>query len=153
MNTFIDLFAGIGGFRLALEKFGLKCVFSSEINRNAASTYSENFDAEVQGDITKIDAKDIPEHDILCAGFPCQSFSINGKRLALEDRRGMLFYDIVRIAEYHKPDMLFLENVKNILYIDKGDVLKCIIEELNKIGYIVHYSLLNSSYFGVPQSR
>ena len=153
MDTFIDLFAGIGGFRIVLEKLGLKCVFSSEIDKNAKRVYSENFNSEVHGDITKIDAKDIPEHDILCAGFPCQSFSINGKRMALEDRRGMLFYEIVRIAKYHKPDFLFLENVKNILYIDDGDVIRCIIDELNEIGYNVHYSLLNSSHFGVPQSR
>ena len=153
MNTFIDLFAGIGGFRVALERFKLQCVFTSEIDKYAAETYSNNFSAHVHGDITKIDEKDIPQHDILCAGFPCQSFSINGKRLAFDDLRGNLFYQIVRIAQYHKPALMLLENVKHILFIDDGYVLKTIIRELNDIGYTVHYSLLNSSNYGVPQCR
>ena len=151
--TFIDLFAGIGGFRIALEKFGLECVFTSEIDKYASKVYANHFDADVHGDITKIHETEIPEHDILCAGFPCQSFSINGKRLAFDDLRGNLFYQIVRIAKHHKPSLLLLENVKHILSIDDGYVLKTIIQELNNIGYTVHYSLLNSSNYGVPQFR
>lgn len=91
--VFIDLFAGIGGFRIALESFGAKCVFTSEWDKYAAKTYRENFGKEPAGDITKIDAKDIPKHDVLCAGFPCQAFSISGKRNGFNDTRGTLFFD------------------------------------------------------------
>lgn len=110
--TFIDLFAGIGGFRLALESYGAKCVFSSEIDKHACKTYEANFGEMPSGDITKIPAREIPRHDILCAGFPCQAFSISGKQLGFEDARGTLFFDIARIADFHKPKILFLENVK-----------------------------------------
>lgn len=153
MKTFIDLFAGIGGFRVALEDQGLECVFSSEIDGEASHVYYDNFREKPYGDITTIHEKDIPAHDILCAGFPCQSFSISGNHTGFRDTRGQLFYDIVRIAEYHKPSLLLLENVRNILTIDKGQVLRTIEKELDGIGYTVYHSLLNASYYGIPQSR
>jgi DNA (cytosine-5)-methyltransferase 1 len=153
MDKFIDLFAGIGGFRVALEKQGLSCVFSSEIDEEASRVYRDNFGEEPQGDITAINEKGIPSHDILCAGFPCQSFSISGNHTGFKDNRGQLFYDIVRIAEYHKPPLLLLENVRNILTIQNGEVLRTIKKELEGIGYTVYHSLLNASYYGIPQSR
>ena len=110
--SFIDLFAGIGGFRYALEDFGGTCVFSSEWDGNSQDVYLRNFGELPHGDITKIKGKDIPEHDVLCAGFPCQAFSISGKRLGFKDMRGNLFFDVARIAKYHQPDV----NVKNFNY-------------------------------------
>ena len=153
MKTFIDLFAGIGGFRVALEDLGLTCVFSSEIDQKAADVYRDNFGEEPHGDITAISEKNIPAHEILCAGFPCQSFSISGNHTGFKDDRGQLFYDIVRIADYHKPPLLLLENVRNILTIHNGDVFQIIKKELEGIGYTVYHSLLNASYYGIPQSR
>ncbi|GHV13731.1 cytosine-specific methyltransferase [Fibrobacterales bacterium] len=153
MLKFIDLFCGIGGFRLALEKRNLECVFSSDIDAYAQEAYKCNFGEKPNGDITKISAKDIPSHDILCGGFPCQPFSISGKMGGTTDPRGKLFYEIKRIAEYHKPKVLLLENVKNILTINKGTVIKSIETELKEMGYILHKKLLNASYFGIPQSR
>jgi len=156
LNTFIDLFAGIGGFRLALEKYGLKCLFSSEWDKNAQKTYEANFGELPSGDITKIDAKTIPQHDILCAGFPCQSFSISGKQKGFEDTRGTLFFDIARIVEYHKPKVLFLENVKNLVKHNNGGTLKTILrvlDTLDGVGYDVHWKVLNSSFYGAPTSR
>lgn len=151
--TFIDLFAGIGGFRLGLESIGAKCVFSSEIDKFAQQTYEANFGEKPHGDITKIAAKDIPPHDILCAGFPCQSFSIAGKKKGFEDTRGTLFFEIARIAKYHKPKVLFLENVQGLLSHDKGKTFLIIFTTLEDLGYIVHYKVLNSKNFGVPQNR
>lgn len=153
MKTFIDLFCGIGGFRLALEGAGLQCVFSSEIDKHAAKMYEINFNEAPQGDITQIKADAIPQHDILCGGFPCQSFSLSGNKQGFNDTRGDLFFDIVRIAKHHKPKVLLLENVKNILTIEGGAVLATITQELNAIGYDVNYSLLNASDYGIPQAR
>lgn len=153
MLKFIDLFCGIGGFRLALEERGLECVFSSDIDRYAQEVYKQNFGEEPKGDITEISVKNIPSHDILCGGFPCQPFSISGKMEGTTDPRGKLFYEIVRIAKYHKPRIMLLENVKNILTIDKGNVIKTIEKELDEIGYKLHKFLLNASFFGIPQSR
>ena len=153
MFTFIDLFAGIGGFRIALQRQGLNCIFTSEIDEKARRVYERNFNDKTHGDIRKIKERDIPRHDILCAGFPCQSFSISGKRTGLNDKRGFLFYEIVRIARYHKPLVLLLENVMNILTIDNSEVIKNIHKELNDIGYDVRYCILNASEFGYPQSR
>ena len=118
--TFIDLFAGIGGFRIALEACGGKCVFSSEIDYHCRQIYYENFGEFPDGDIKKIDVTHIPEHDILCAGFPCQSFSIAGKKGGLEDSQGNLFYQIIRIATYCQPKYLFLENVSNLISHNNG---------------------------------
>lgn len=151
--TFIDLFAGIGGFRVALESFGGKCVFSSDWDKHAQIVYKTNFKEKPIGDITKIEARDIPFHNVICAGFPCQAFSVSGKQKGFEDTRGTLFFDIVRIAEYHKPEILFLENVKNLTKHNKGETLKIILRTLNEIGYDVFYEVLNASYYGVPQSR
>ena len=123
---FIDLFAGIGGFRIALERQGAECVFSSEWDKHAQTTYKENFGEMPAGDITKISEKDIPEHDILCGGFPCQAFSISGKQRGFNDTRGTLFFDIARIVRWHKPKVLFLENVKNLTKHCHGSTLKVI---------------------------
>ncbi len=148
---FIDLFAGIGGFRVALERRGLECVFSSEIDEHAMDVYERNFGERPHGDITQIKARDIPDHDILCGGFPCQSFSISGKRGGLMSNR--LFYEIVRVAEYHKPRILLLENVENILNVDNRRTIETIERKLDEIGYKTHRSLLNASHYGIPQSR
>ena len=154
--TFIDLFAGIGGFRIALESLGGKCVFTSEWDKYAADTYKANFGEEPAGDITKIEAKDIPSHDVLCAGFPCQAFSISGKQNGFNDTRGTLFFDIARIADYHKPKVLFLENVKNLAKHDNCKTLNTILRVLRKIGdigYEPFFEVLNASRYGVPQAR
>lgn len=151
--TFIDLFAGIGGFRLSLEHFGGECVFSSEWDKNSQETYLKNFFELPKGDITKISESEIPPHDVLCAGFPCQAFSISGKQLGLEDTRGTLFRDIARIAKYHKPKILFLENVKNLLRHDGGKTIEVILNTLKEIGYTPFVKMLRSSDYGVPQAR
>lgn len=153
LKTFIDLFAGIGGFRIALESLGLKCVFSSEWDKHAQKTYCENFGEIPAGDITKIKENDIPPHDILCAGFPCQAFSISGKQKGFEDTRGTLFFDIARIAKHRKPKVLFLENVKNFAKHSKGGTLKTVLRVLDELGYFVFYKVLNASHYGVPTSR
>ncbi|MEK6835125.1 MAG: DNA cytosine methyltransferase [Nanoarchaeota archaeon] len=150
---FIDLFAGIGGFRIALEKHGAKCVFSSEWDKEAQKTYKENFGEMPHGDITKINEKDIPKHDIICAGFPCQAFSISGKQRGFKDTRGTLFFDIVRIAKYHQPKILFLENVKNLVKHYQGNTLKIILKILDETGYDTYYKVLTASHYGVPQAR
>lgn len=151
--TFIDLFAGIGGFHLALESMGANCVFASEWDKYAAETYEKNFHIEPFGDITKINEKEIPKHDILCGGFPCQAFSISGKQKGFEDTRGTLFFDIARIVDFHKPKVLFLENVKNLAKHDEGKTLKTIIKTLEDLDYAVFTKVLNSSNFGLPQNR
>jgi DNA (cytosine-5)-methyltransferase 1 len=153
MLKFIDLFCGIGGFRVALERLGHRCIFSSDIDRYAQEAYYANFGDRPAGDICEISEKDIPEHDILCAGFPCQSFSVSGKQSGIEDPRGKLFFEILRIANYGNPKFLLLENVKNILSIDNGQIIKIIESKLNEIGYILQKCVLNASHFGIPQSR
>ena len=150
---FIDLFAGIGGFHQALTAFEAKCVFASEWDKHAAKTYEHNYGIMPFGDITQIDQKDIPKHDILCAGFPCQAFSVSGKQRGFEDSRGTLFFDIVRIAKYHKPKLLFLENVRNFEKHDDGNTLKVLLNTLNELGYNINYKVLNASNFGLPQNR
>lgn len=151
--SFVDLFAGIGGFRLALESIGGNCVFSAEINEHACKMYELNFRDNPFCDITKVDEKSIPNHDILCAGFPCQPFSISGKQLGFEDTRGTLFFDIARIIKEKKPKVVFLENVKNLAIHDKGNTLKVILKTLKDLGYVVEYKILNAKDFGVPQNR
>ena len=153
MYKFIDLFCGIGGFRVALEERNMECVFSCDIDTYAQEAYRRNFGETPRGDITAISEKKIPKHDILCAGFPCQPFSISGSRGGISDVRGRLFYEIVRIAAYHQPSVLLLENVKNILTMDKGKVVQTIENKLSEIGYTLQKYVLNSSHFGVPQSR
>ncbi len=152
MVKFIDLFAGIGGFHEAL-KFMAECVFASEIDKYASQTYEANHGMKPHGDITKIDAKDIPAHDMLCAGFPCQSFSIAGKRLGFEDTRGTMFFEIARIVEHHRPKILLLENVKGLVNHDKGKTFKLILDTLVNLGYAVKYKVLNAKDYGIPQKR
>ena len=150
---FIDLFAGIGGFHYALKSFGAECVFASEIDTKAADIYEKNHCLKPFGDITKISEEDIPKHDVLCGGFPCQAFSISGKQKGFEDTRGTLFFDIARIVSYHKPKILFLENVKNFAKHDNGKTLETVVGILSKMNYTVHYKVLNTSNFGLPQNR
>lgn len=151
--TFIDLFAGIGGFRIALEAYGGKCVFSSENNRHCRQIYYKNFGEFPDGDIKKINITRIPEHDILCAGFPCQSFSIAGKKEGLADLQGSLFYQIIRIAKFCQPRYLFLENVPNLISHKKGSTFQKIQKLLEKINYKIFWQILNSSHYGIPQNR
>ena len=153
LKTFIDLFAGIGGFRIAMESSGLNCVFSSEWDKYSQLTYKTNFQENPEGDITKINEKDIPSHDILCAGFPCQAFSISGKQKGFEDTRGTLFFDICRIAKEKKPKVLFLENVKNLKKHNKGETFKRIVQSLDDLGYNVFPEILKASYYGAPTAR
>lgn len=152
-NRFIDLFAGIGGFHSAFRNFGADCVFSCEWDKYAAETYAENYGITPFGDITQIDEKEIPMHDILCAGFPCQAFSISGKQKGFEDTRGTLFFDIARIVNHHQPKVVFLENVKNLVRHNHGNTLKVIVQTLQDLGYQVYYQVLNTSDFGLPQNR
>lgn len=151
--TFIDLFAGIGGFRVALQEIGGSCVFSSENNKYAQETYELNFGEVPFGDITKIDLKRVPKHDILCAGFPCQPFSISGKMKGFEDTRGALIYYVFSIIEKIKPKVVLLENVKHLVYHNKGNTLATIIKHLQELGYKISKKVLNASNFGVPQNR
>ncbi|RLD51346.1 MAG: DNA (cytosine-5-)-methyltransferase [Bacteroidetes bacterium] len=154
--TFIDLFAGVGGFRIAMQNLGGKCVFSSEIDRFAKKTYEANFGEVPFGDITKIPEKNVPEHDVLCAGFPCQAFSIAGKRKGFKDEtRGTLFYDIARIIKEKQPKAFFLENVKGLTNHDKGRTLKTILKVLrDDLNYFVpEPKVMNAKDFGVPQKR
>jgi DNA (cytosine-5)-methyltransferase 1 len=154
---FIDLFAGIGGFRLALQNLGGKCVFTSEWDLNSKVTYSRNFGDFPFGDITKDYTKNyIPDSfDILCAGFPCQAFSIAGNQKGFADTRGTLFFDIEQIVEIHRPKVVFLENVKNLVSHDKGNTFKTIIDILeNKLRYKVYSKILNTmTHANVPQNR
>lgn len=150
---FVDLFAGIGGFHLALSCFDAKCVFASEWDSYASKVYENNFGMRPLGDITKINEGDIPKHNILCAGFPCQAFSISGKQKGFEDTRGTLFFDIARITKFHRPKILFLENVKNLTKHNKGHTMKVIKRTLLELGYTVHYKVLNASDYGLPQNR
>jgi DNA (cytosine-5)-methyltransferase 1 len=152
----IDLFAGIGGIRLGFENVSdnIECVFSSEFNKYAVQTYQANFNNEkVHGDITQIDEKTIPEHDILLAGFPCQPFSQAGLKKGFDDTRGTLFFDIERILIAKKPKAFLLENVKRLRTHDGGNTLKTIIKHLENIGYKIQYKVLSAKEFGLPQNR
>ena len=151
--TFIDLFCGIGGFRLALESLGARCVFSCDKDRQARKTYQANFGEEPEGDITTIAADSIPDFNILCGGFPCQPFSIAGKQRGFKDTRGTLFFEIARIAKVKQPEVVFLENVANLARHDNGNTLRVILDTLDGLGYNVHYQVLNVAYYGVPQIR
>jgi len=150
---FFDLFAGIGGFRVGLEAHGHECVGSCEIDKYARKIYGKNFGHEPKyKDVREIDTKDIQEFDILCAGFPCQSFSIVGNRMGFEDKRGNLFFEIIRLAKEKRPSILLLENVKGLLSHEKGETFRIMLQTLDECGYDVSWQLLNSRYF-VPQSR
>lgn len=156
---FIDLFCGIGGFRVAFEEaceenaIYSECVFSSDIDKYAQDSYEANFGERPFGDITKIDEKDIPDHDILFGGFPCQPFSIIGQMKGLNDTRGTLFFDIARIIKEKQPKAFILENVKQLVGHDGGKTLKVIVQSLKDLGYHVQYSVLNALDYGLPQKR
>ena len=158
MYKAIDLFAGIGGIRLGFDQAfqnEIKTVFVSEWDDKAVETYRANFNSNVNivGDITTVDEKNIPEHYILLAGFPCQAFSLAGRKKGFEDARGTLFFDVARIVKYHKPKVVFCENVKNLVNHDRGRTFKIIKNILEELGYRVFYKVLNSKDFGVPQNR
>ena len=151
--NFIDLFAGIGGFRTGFEKNECNCVFSSEIDEHARDLYQANYNETVFKDITKIDEKEIPNHDVLLAGFPCQPFSIAGEKKGFNDTRGTLLFDIERILKEKKPKAIVLENVKHFKSHDKGNTIKVILNALNNLGYTTTWKVLNAKDFGVPQNR
>ena len=149
----IDLFAGIGGIRLGFEAHGCECVFTSEWDSDAQKMYEANYGHVPHGDITKIAPDEIPDHDILLGGFPCQPFSIIGKSLGFADTRGTLFFNIEEILRVKKPYAFMLENVKQLRSHDKGRTLAVIKEKLEGLGYFVHIKVLNALDFGVPQKR
>jgi len=153
--TFIDLFAGIGGFRLGFEKTsGFNCIWSNEWDKYCAKIYQKNFkEAPDTRDIRIVSSKEIPDHDLLCAGFPCQSFSIAGKRAGFEDTRGTLFFEIARILRDKRPRHLLLENVKGLLSHQAGQTFQTILGVLSDLGYRCEWQVLNSKNFGVPQNR
>ena len=154
--TFIDLFAGIGGFHLAMEQLGGRCVFASEWDEECKRTYESNYGVTPFGDITKIDAKDIPAHDVLCAGFPCQPFSKAGPQLGFSDEtKGTLFFDIERILAHHKTKYIVLENVRNLVAHDHGRTWKTISSHLRSLGYRLPPEplIVSPHHFGVPQLR
>lgn len=165
--TFIDLFAGIGGFHIAMHQNGVECVFASEWDKFARQTYESNFrrispslfrKGNFVGDINKVPLSVIPNFDILCGGFPCQPFSIAGLKRGFEDTRGTLFFRIAQIVKDkcdngYPPKVLLLENVKGLLHHDKGNTLGTICDVLDDLGYNVRYKVLNARYFGVPQNR
>ena len=150
---FIDLFAGIGGFRIAAESLGWSCVFSSEMDARCRDAYQANFGERPYGDIRLIDAEAVPDHEVLLAGFPCQPFSIMGKMNGLRDVRGTLFYEIERIVRAKRPEWVVLENVKQLISNDGGATLKTILGSLDALGYDVGCRVLNALDFGVPQKR
>jgi DNA (cytosine-5)-methyltransferase 1 len=150
---FIDLFAGIGGIRLGFESVGGRCVFSSEWDAEAQKTYETNFGEKPHGDITQIATADIPDHDILLAGFPCQPFSIIGKRQGFTDTRGTLFFEIERILQDKKPKAFLLENVKQFRTHDNGRTCQTVLDKLRELGYHTHITVLNALDFGVAQKR
>ena len=150
---FIDLFCGVGSFHIAMTKAGAECVFASDIDADARAVYEENHALKPHGDITKIDASDIPEHDILCAGFPCQAFSIGGHRKGFEETRGTLFFDVARIAAHHKPKFLLLENVKGLMSHDGGKTWDIIKTKLKGLGYKVYAKVVDTSMHYAPQKR
>lgn len=152
--TFIDLFAGIGGIRLGFEAVGGHCVFSSEFDEDACKTYEANFGEHPSGDITKIEAQNIPDFDILLGRFPCQAFSIIGKKEGFSNETcGTLFFDIERILKEKRPKAFLLENVRNLVSHDKGRTFKIITSHLEALGYHIYAKILNALDYGVPQKR
>jgi DNA (cytosine-5)-methyltransferase 1 len=151
--NYVSLFSGIGGFEQALNKLGGTCVMASEIDKYANQAYEILYGHPTVGDVTKVAAEDVPDHDLLVGGFPCQAFSVAGKRLGFEEARGTLFFEIARIAKVKQPKAMLLENVKGLVGHDGGKTLDTIIQTLAEIGYTVDFEVLNSKYFGVPQNR
>lgn len=150
---FIDLFAGMGGIRIPFDELGGECVFSSEWDKHAQVTYEANFGEIPHGDICEIDKDEIPNHDILLAGFPCQAFSIMGKGLGFADTRGTMFFEVEKTLQVKRPKAILLENVRQLKSHDKGRTLKVIIDKLEKLGYKVKYEILNALDYGLPQKR
>jgi DNA (cytosine-5)-methyltransferase 1 len=151
--NYVSLFSGIGGFEQGLNKLGGKCLMASEVDKFAEKAYQTIYGESTVGDITKVDAAIVPDHDVLVGGFPCQSFSIAGKRGGFADARGTLFFEAARIALEKQPKVIWLENVKGLTSHDKGRTLDTIFKTLNEIGYTVDFEIRNSKYFGVPQNR
>lgn len=151
---FIDLFAGVGGLHVAAKKYG-ECVFAAEIDKYAVETYKKNYGLDAMCDITKKEAKDIPAHNLLLAGFPCQAFSKAGKRNGFYDTRGTLFFDVERIIKYHKPEYILLENVRNLVTHDDGNTYRVITDNLRNAGYVIPKDplIISPHQFGVPQLR
>lgn len=152
-KSFIDLFAGIGGIRIPFDEMGYRCVFSSEWDKAAQTTYEANFGERPAGDITKIDTEAIPPHDLLLAGFPCQAFSIMGKKRGFDDTRGTMFFEVARILSHHKPRAVLLENVKNLVSHDGGRTFGVIRRAMEELGYTIKWRVLNALDFGLPQKR
>ncbi len=152
---FIDLFCGLGGFRIAIENLrqNSECVFSCDFDSDSQKSYQANFGEKPFGDITKIPETEIPEHDVLFAGFPCQAFSICGDQKGFEDIRGTLFFDIARILKTKQPQAFVLENVKQLVSHNQGKTLERIVETLENLGYQTNYKILNALDFGLPQKR
>lgn len=151
---FIDLFSGLGGFHTGFSNSGYECVFACEIDENLRTLYKKNYGIEPNGDITKVDEREIPEHDVICAGFPCQPFSLAGQKKGAEcPTSGRLIDDVVRIAKHHKPKFVVLENVPNILTIANGSFWEYVVSSFNKIGYNIDYRIISPVDVGIPQNR
>ena len=150
--TFIDLCSGVSGFHYALKKLGMKCVMASDINLECRVNYELNHHMKVEGDLTKIDITTIPKFDVLCAGFPCQPFSKAGEQKGFDDERGNIFFDICKIANYHKPKYMILENVRNLSSHDNGNTWKVIKSKITELNYLTYEQplILNTLYFGKP---
>ena len=149
----IDLVAGLGGFRIALESCGAECVYSNEWDKFAQEVYQMNFGEIPEGDITQVNENTIPDHDVLCAGFPCQAFSISGNQRGFEDSRGTLFFDVARIVKAKKPKVVFMENVKNFATHDNGKTLQVVQNTMEELGYTFYQKVLNAVDYGIPQKR
>jgi DNA (cytosine-5)-methyltransferase 1 len=150
---YVSLFSGIGGFDSAFDQIGGTCVLASEIDKYAIQSFEALYNFTPYGDVTELDAFKVPNHDILLAGFPCQAFTMNGKRLGFEDTRGTLFFEVARIARWKRPKVILIENVKGLLSHDKGRTLEVMLDTLCKIGYTLDFELLNSKFAGVPHNR
>lgn len=150
---FIDLFCGLGGFRIAMENNGGQCVFSCDNNLDVCKIYEENFNENSYGDITEVKETELPKYDVLCAGFPCQPFSIAGKRMGFNDSRGTMFFEVARIIKHTKPKVAFLENVAGIVSHDSGRTITVITNTLEELGYVVNTKVMNAKDYGIPQNR
>ena len=153
MRSFVDLFCGIGGFHIAAAECGMRCVFACDSDADARRAYAANFSPPPQGDIARVSAGAIPDHDLLCAGFPCQPFSIIGARRGFDDARGTLFFEIARVAEAKKPAAMLLENVRQLATHNRGKTLARITDILRELGYASQHRILNAMHFGPPQKR